>query len=41
MQPLEDVRVLAVTVFLAGPYLSMNLARIGGRGYQGGTARQG
>ena len=29
MQPLEDVRVLAVTVFLAGPYLSMNLARMG------------
>ena len=29
MQPLEDVRVLAVTVFLAGPYLGMNLARMG------------
>ena len=29
MQPLDDVRVLAVTVFLAGPYLGMNLARMG------------
>ena len=29
MQPLSDIRVLAVTVFLAGPYLSMNLARMG------------
>ena len=29
MQPLNDIRVLAVTVFLAGPYLSMNLARMG------------
>ncbi len=29
MQPLEDIRVLGVTVFLAGPYLSMNLARLG------------
>jgi formyl-CoA transferase len=29
MQPLQDVRVLAVTVFLAGPFLSMNLARMG------------
>ena len=29
MQPLIDIRVLAVTVFLAGPYLSMNLARLG------------
>ena len=29
MQPLEDVRVLAATVFLAGPYLGMNLARMG------------
>ena len=29
MQPLSDIRVLAVTVFLAGPYLSMNLARLG------------
>ncbi|MGQ4809263.1 Acetyl-CoA:oxalate CoA-transferase [Candidatus Entotheonellaceae bacterium PAL068K] len=29
MQPLHDIRVLAVTVFLAGPFLSMNLARLG------------
>ena len=29
MQPLKDIRVLAVTVFLAGPFLSMNLARMG------------
>ena len=36
MQPLDDgavpplvIRVLGVTVFLAGPYLSMNLARLG------------
>ena len=29
MQPLHDLRALAVTVFLAGPYLSMNLARLG------------
>jgi len=29
MQPLKDVRVLGVTVFLAGPYCSMNLARFG------------
>ena len=29
MQPLKDIRVLSVTVFLAGPYLSMNLARMG------------
>ena len=29
MQPLQDVRVLAVTVFLAGPFLSMTLARFG------------
>ena len=29
MQPLSDIRALAVTVFLAGPYLSMNLARLG------------
>ena len=29
MQPLKDVRVLAVTVFLAGPFLSMTLARFG------------
>ena len=26
---MSDIRVLAVTVFLAGPYLSMNLARLG------------
>lgn len=29
MQPLKEVRVLAVTVFLAGPFLSMTLARFG------------
>ncbi len=29
MQPLHDIRALAVTVFLAGPFLSMNLARLG------------
>jgi crotonobetainyl-CoA:carnitine CoA-transferase CaiB-like acyl-CoA transferase len=29
MQPLQDIRVLAVTVFLAGPFLGMNLARLG------------
>jgi len=29
VQPLDDIRVLAVTVFLAGPFLSMNLARFG------------
>ena len=29
MQPLHDLRALAVTVFLAGPFLSMNLARLG------------
>ena len=29
MQPLQDVRILAVTVFLAGPFLSMTLARFG------------
>ena len=29
MRPLEDIRVLAVTVFLAGPFCSMNLARLG------------
>jgi len=29
MQPLKDIKVLSVTVFLAGPYLSMNLARMG------------
>jgi crotonobetainyl-CoA:carnitine CoA-transferase CaiB-like acyl-CoA transferase len=29
MEPLHDIRVLAVTVFLAGPFLSMNLARLG------------
>ena len=29
MQPLHDLRVLAVTVFLAGPFLSMTLARLG------------
>ncbi len=29
MQPLQNIRVLAVTVFLAGPYASMNLARFG------------
>lgn len=29
MKPLEDIRVLSVTVFLAGPFLSMTLARFG------------
>ena len=29
MQPLGDIRVLAVTVYLAGPYCSMTLARMG------------
>ena len=29
MLPLQDIRVLGVTVFLAGPFLSMNLARLG------------
>ena len=29
MQPLSDIRVLAVTGFLAGPFASMNLARFG------------
>ena len=29
LQPLGDLRVLAVTVFLAGPFLSMTLARLG------------
>ena len=31
LQPLRDLRVLAVTVFLAGPFLSMTLARLGAR----------
>ena len=29
LQPLRDLRVLAVMVFLAGPFLSMTLARLG------------
>ncbi|MDA1128423.1 MAG: CoA transferase [Chloroflexi bacterium] len=29
MEPLKDVRVLCVTVYLAGPFASMNLARMG------------
>ena len=29
MQPLSDIRVLAVTVYLAGPFTSMTLARMG------------
>jgi crotonobetainyl-CoA:carnitine CoA-transferase CaiB-like acyl-CoA transferase len=29
VQPLSDIRVLAVTVYLAGPFLSTNLARFG------------
>ncbi|MBT4488226.1 MAG: CoA transferase [Rhodospirillaceae bacterium] len=29
MKPLNDIRVLSVTVFLAGPFLSMTLARFG------------
>ena len=29
MQPLKDVRVLSVTAYLAGPFLSMTVARFG------------
>ena len=29
MKPLQDIRVLSVTVFLAGPFLGMTLARFG------------
>ena len=29
MEPLKDLKVLAVTVYLAGPFCSMNLARMG------------
>jgi len=29
MQPLQDIRVLSVTVYLAGPFCAMNLARLG------------
>ena len=29
MKPLADIRVLAVTVYLAGPFCAMNLARLG------------
>ena len=29
MQPLEGIRVLSVTVYLAGPFCAMNLARLG------------
>ena len=29
MQPLAGIRVLAVTVYLAGPFASMSLARLG------------
>ena len=29
MQPLKDIRVLSVTVYLAGPFLSMTMARFG------------
>ena len=29
MRALEDIRVLGVTVFLAGPYCCMNLAKLG------------
>ena len=29
MQPLKGIRVLSVTVYLAGPFCAMNLARLG------------
>jgi len=29
MKPLQDIRVLSVTVYLAGPFCAMNLARLG------------
>ena len=29
MAPLKDIRVLGVTVYLAGPFMMMNLARLG------------
>ena len=29
MQPLNDIRALCVTVYLAGPFCAMNLARLG------------
>ena len=29
MQPLKDVRVFSVTAYLAGPFLSMTMARVG------------
>jgi crotonobetainyl-CoA:carnitine CoA-transferase CaiB-like acyl-CoA transferase len=29
VEPLNDIRVLSVTVFLAGPFLGMTLARFG------------
>jgi formyl-CoA transferase len=29
LTPLQDIRVLSVTVYLAGPFLSMTLARFG------------
>jgi len=29
MEPLKDIKVLAITVYLAGPFASMNLARMG------------
>ena len=29
MEPLKDIRVLCVTVYLAGPFCAMNLARLG------------
>jgi len=29
MEPLKDIRVLAVTVYLAGPFCAMNMARMG------------
>ena len=41
MQPLKDIRVVAVTGFLAGPYASMNFARLGAEVIKVDVARQG